>query len=183
MASGPISIVPRLGGVLSTEFVKVSGGTPAIGQVLTAGDVAGNLVWEDLLAVSTDIAHISAVPRWFKFTLTHSDFACAGTTGAALVTTLPAGGQITAMKACHTESFTGGSISTYAITVLPAFIVADVFQAPNGVALFHGIAGVERAISQSTPVAFEISAESTGGNLNTATAGSLDIWVLASVSL
>ena len=137
----------------------------------------------DSFAYLGDIA--ARASTWVHLTtVTHSSF-----TAAALAQTinssytLPAGWVVTGVVINSSTTFWGGSIATYTISVggtvsgnTSAFAPAtNVFTgAPT---YSKSIASVESFSSGSVVT---LSASSTGGNLNTATQGSVDIYLLVS---
>lgn len=124
------------------------------------------------------------VPKWVKVTKTFSDFSTAGVTNDIEIYSLPAMSTIFSVQLVPTVAFTGGLIATYTISVGKAgaltkyAIATDVF---TGFAL-PSIAGVSPLGIESTSGATSIRAQaiSTVGNLNAATTGSLDIYLLVS---
>ncbi len=89
------------------------------------------------------------------------------------------------MTVKHSTPFSGGSISAYTVGIgtvgdankyTAAF---DVYQGASNVAYQDSTtAGSENF---GAPVNIKITATSSGGALSTATAGSVDVWVLMSV--
>jgi hypothetical protein len=141
-------------------------------------------------------AHSSGAPAWLKITKTYSDFSDTDTKTYSdfsdtdtqndiEILSLPAGGVIHEVKIKHSEAFTGGSISAYTISVgitgtLDKYCSAfNVFQAPgNTVQALGGVIGTE---NHGAATSIRADANSTDGNLNAATQGSVDIWILYSV--
>lgn len=134
--------------------------------------------------VNNAIRTTSDGPTWVKYTFTYADFSTAATTNSLDLLSLPAGGIIQGVKIKHSAAFTGGAISAYTIQVgivgtLNKYASAfNVFQAPgNTVQQLSTTAGTENG---GAATAIKVTATSTGANLNAATAGSVDIWVLQS---
>jgi len=128
-----------------------------------------------------------AVPRWKKFTVTHTQLQAAATTNNITLFTLPGHGVIHAVKMKHSAAFTGGAISAYTINIgitdnLTKYTIPhNVFQAPGDTVMqLDTTAGFETANSSGKDI--KIAATSTGANLSASTAGSIDVWVLYSVT-
>lgn len=152
----------------------------------TTGDVwfkttgSGNTGWKMLAAAGN-------APTWIKVTKVFGDLAAAALTNDIQLLSLAAGGFIHAAKIKHSAAFTGGAIATYTLSIgivgnltkyAPAF---NVFQAPgNTVLQASGLAGSE---NHAAAVSIRLAAVSTVANLNAATAGSVDIWLLVSFPL
>ena len=137
----------------------------------------------DSFAYLGDIAARAAT--WVHLTtVTHSSFTAAAVAQTINSSyTLPAGWVVTGIVMNPSTTFSGGSIATYTISVggtvsgnTSAFAPAtNVFTgAPT---YSKSIASVESFSSGSIVT---LSASSTGGNLNTATQGSVDIYLLVS---
>jgi hypothetical protein len=142
----------------------------------------------DYLTVSGGKATlVGSVPRWLKVTLGHADLAAAATSNSVALQTLPAGAVVHAVKVKHSEAFAGGAISAYTISVGPSasptqYINAhNVFQAV-GDTVMDSDATVTFLTHAAAGTDLEVKADSTGANLNAATAGSVDIWVLWSTA-
>jgi hypothetical protein len=128
-----------------------------------------------------------AVPRWRKYTVTYEDIAvAAGSTNVELFT-LPGGGVIHAVKLKHSEAFAGGTISALTVSVgvaaeLDRYATAfDVFQAiGDTVFAVSDTVGGESFDAAGTSI--RLGAAATGDDLDAATAGSVDVWVLWSAT-
>ena len=126
----------------------------------------------------------SSIPQWTKYTVVYTDLSTAATTNNITLFTLPAAGIIHGVKIKHSTSFTGGSISAYTVSVgitgnLTKYASAfDVFQA--AASNTFQLTNVLNSEDHASTTAIKIAATSTGANLNAATAGSVDVWVLAS---
>lgn len=124
------------------------------------------------------------VPRWVKVTKTFTDFSTAGLTNDIEIFSLPAKSIIISAQLVPTTAFTGGLIATYTVSVGKAgaltkyAIATDVF---TGFPL-PSISGISPLGIESTSGATSIRAQaiSTVGNLNAATTGSIDIYLLIS---
>lgn len=141
------------------------------------------------LADDSDDAKLTAlnVPCWTKYTFTFSDFSTAATTNSITLFSLRAGGVIHAVKIKHSTAFSGGAIASYTVEAgiagnttkyAPAF---DVFQATG--ATTYAITNDGFGESHTASTTIQITATSTGANLDAATAGSVDVWVLASAAV
>lgn len=113
--------------------------------------------------------------------MTRTDFNAAATTNDVTVLSLPAGHKVRGVTIKHSEAFAGGSISAYTVSVGISGNVTkyagafNVFQAP-GATVFQdsNTNGIE---SFGAAVNLIARATSTGGNLSTATAGVVDIYI------
>ena len=131
---------------------------------------------------------VSASPQWKKFTVTYATFSAASTTGQKAIYTLPAGAVVHATKIRQITPFTGGAISAYTIslgTVASAALLAaasNVFDAAS--ATNFDLAEVPTSeilsLSHSAAATVYAKATSTGANLNAATAGKAELWLLVS---
>jgi len=136
------------------------------------------------------------VPRWVKVTKTFTDFSTAATTNEIVLYTLPAGAMLHAAAVKHTASFTGGGVYAYSVSAgLPggvpgddtnALTTFDVFQAPGG-GTFHYVDGTDSIppfplFMSSFGSTFDLKAYAAcaGGDLDDATTGSVDFYLLIS---
>lgn len=136
--------------------------------------------------VQDALEKLDAAPWWTKYTVDYSDLAAAATTNNIELFSLPAGGVIHGVKIKHSTAFSGGSISAYTVSVgitgtLAKYASAfDVFQAVgNAVQQISSTVGTE---NHGAATSIKIAATSTTDNLDQATAGSVDVWVLWSVA-
>lgn len=125
--------------------------------------------------------------QWYHVgnALSYTTFSTAANTNTLTLFSLPAGAIIHAVKIKHSTPFGGGSIATYTISVgsvaqgtagyASAF---NVFQSTGSrvYQLSSNLAGEDTTSS----TAIQVTATSTGANLNAATAGVVDIWVMYS---
>lgn len=121
-------------------------------------------------------------PTWIKITKTFSDFSIAGLTNDIEIFSLPAKGVIHSVQIIPTTAFSGGIIATYTVSVGIAGNLAKYAVATN---VFTGftlpvISAVPGIESSSGATSIRSQAISTVGNLNAATAGSVDIYLLIS---
>lgn len=128
-----------------------------------------------------------ALGTWDKYSVAYGDFSTAGTTNNITLFTLPASTLIHCVVIKHTTAFSGGAISAYTLSVgitgtLAKYIAAfDVFQSVAATAF--GVTGAAIGAgmeSFSAGVAIKVAATSTTANLDAATAGAADIYVLTS---
>jgi hypothetical protein len=126
-----------------------------------------------------------ALPKWTKFTVAFSAFTAAATTEDIELVSLATRGAIHKVVIKHTTAFSGGTLSAYTLSVgitgtLAKYAVAfDVFQAVgNTVFGFNNLPDMENF---GAATSIRIAATSTGDNLNNATAGSVDVWLLRTV--
>jgi hypothetical protein len=144
----------------------------------------GSTSWGDNIRGNWDKADAQfktlndAVSSWTKYTVTYAQFSTAAATNQVVLANLPAGTVFEAIVVNSTAAFTGGSISAYTIDVdaSPVSLISsyDAFLAPTTTASGQGIYGVANFQSPTSLIA---TANSSGGNLDTATAGSVDIYV------
>lgn len=127
----------------------------------------------------------TSVPQWIKVTKAFSDFSTGGLTNDILIYTLPSKGYISDVKVAPTTAFSGGTISAYTISVgiagaLTKYAIAtNVFTGNTTLTAIHTpLPGLE---SLSTTTAIRAQAISVTGNLDAATAGSVDIYLLIGI--
>jgi hypothetical protein len=130
---------------------------------------------------------VLSIPKWEKYTVGFAALAAAALTNDIELLSLPAGGVIHAVKIKHSASFVGGAIGAYTISVgivgtLAKYLAAfNVFQAPgNAVQTVEANVGTE---NHAAVTSIRVAATAVGANLDQATAGSVDIWVLKSVAV
>lgn len=123
-------------------------------------------------------------PAWTKYTKTFTDLSTAGLTNNIELFLLAAKEVIHQVVIKHTTAFSGGLIATYTVSVGITGVLAkygiafDVNQAVgNMVSGVNLLSGVE---SFGGTTSIKIAAVSTVGNLNAATTGSVDVYVLKS---
>lgn len=121
---------------------------------------------------------------WTKYTVTFTQLSAAGLTNNIELFQLAAKEMVHSVVVKASVAFAGGLIATYTVSVGPAgnlvkYAVAfNVFQAPAAnLSSVNILPGVE---DFSSATSIRISAISTVGNLNAATGGSVDVWVLKS---
>ena len=111
-------------------------------------------------------------------------FTAAATSESIMLFTLEAGGVIHAVKIKHSTAFTGGTLTAFTVEVgisgsttkyASAF---DVFQAIT--ATTFQITEVVDSEDHGAGTTIQITARSVGDNVVSATAGSVDVWVLVS---
>jgi len=123
---------------------------------------------------------------WQSYTFTAAQLAAAALTNTVTLTALPAKTVVHAVVIKHSAAFGGGTIATYTVAVgitgsLAKYATAfDVFQAP-GAAVAQVSSGGADVESFTASANLLLTATATGGNLNTATTGSVTVWVLTSV--
>lgn len=145
-------------------------------------DEANNFGGKD--GINTFTRHENNFPTWKKYTKSYTDFSTADPSNSIELFTMPAGGVIHAVKIKHSTAFSGEAISAYTISVgitgsnsryAPSF---DTVQAVSGEVLqmSSSLFGENQDSSWSVTA----TAVATGANLDAATTGSVDIWVLTS---
>ena len=121
---------------------------------------------------------------WTPYTATFASLSAAALTNSITLATLPAKTVLHAVAIKHDTAFSGGAIASYTVSVGIAGTVDkyasafNVFQAVGATVgqLSHAL--FCENFSTTTPVL--LSAVSTVGLLNAATAGSVTIWLLTS---
>jgi hypothetical protein len=180
----------RIGTVLAGQplvFVdKGQAGSPAAPTSNTTGQlqVGGNAVVTGQVGTSSTSA--LGVPRWIKVSVSYTVFSDPSTSKSVTIYTLPAGGVILAAKIKHSVSFTGGGIGTYTISVSGTLGYMGPFNVSQATGTTVGrfqFAGTPTDIEdQTASTAITATATSVGDNLDQATQGSADIWLLVSVA-
>lgn len=130
----------------------------------------------------------SAIPQWIKITKTYTDFSIAGLTNDIEIYSLPAKGVIHSVILKHSTLFTGGAIASYTISTgiigtLAKYSTAfNVQQAVGNTVIKMGIpAAVPSLENFGVITSIRGAAISTVANLNTATQGSVDFYILVSL--
>ena len=127
---------------------------------------------------------------WVKVTKSYTDFATAALTNNVEIYSLPAKGVIHQVVMHHTAAFTGGLIATYTLSVgiagtLTKYVAAsNVFQAAGNTIIFPAASVMPLSATpenMGSATSIRAAAISTVGNLNAATAGSVDIYLLVSL--
>lgn len=123
-------------------------------------------------------------PRWVKATRTYAQLAAAATTNDVEVYSLPAGGVIHAVKIKHSVAFSGGSISAYTVSV---GITGNLTKYASAFNVFQAVADTTFQLSSSfgsedhgAATSIRLAATATGDDLDQATQGSVDVWILVS---
>jgi microcystin-dependent protein len=150
-------------------------------QSPSQNDAAVNKSYSDLQAQTVS----SGAGVWHQYTATYADLAAAALNKDIELFSLPAGGVIHDVIVTHGEAFTGGSLSSYVVSVgisgqLDKYALAyDVHQAPGDLVSDSSNAlGIE---SKSNATSIRISAVAQGDNLNAATEGAVTVYVRWSV--
>ena len=142
---------------------------------------ANNL--SDLTSASTARVNLGSIPFWTKVTVTYSQLATAGLTNTVSLLTLPIKGVLQDVKVSVSTVFSGGTIATYTLSVGIAGSLLKyhpIIDAKTAVILTTPAAPVSGLESVSGTTSIVLSAVSTVGNLNAATQGSVDVWLLTS---
>ncbi len=118
---------------------------------------------------------------WIKITKNFSDFAVGALINNIEIYQLPAGARLISSTIKHSASFTGGAILSYTLSIgivgnlIKYTPVFNVFQAPSNTAFSdNSNFNIE---NWGTTTSIRASAISVGGILNTATNGSVDIFL------
>lgn len=122
--------------------------------------------------------------RWTKYTVAHTALQVAGLTNDVELLSLPAGGNIHAIKMRHSVAFGGGLIAGYTLSIgiggnLIKYMAAASVFGSSAIAV-SGTFGCE---SHSGATSIRLAAVATTGLLNSSTQGSADIWVCTSLIL
>lgn len=143
----------------------------------------------DEVDVTAEIAAavLAGIPRWTKYSITHTQLQAAAMANDIELLSLPAGGIIHAVKIKHSTAFAGTGITDYNLSVgivghLTKYaVVFDVDSAVSNTNLM--LAGVMNTENHGAATSIRLSATSTGANLDQSTAGAVDVWVLASAAV
>lgn len=127
-------------------------------------------------------------PSWTKYTKTNADFSSAALTNTITLATLPVNTVVHGVKIKHSTAFSGAGITAYTVSVgTGAGNGSQIYASPYDV--FQVVASTAMQISNtlssegSGVYNLTATATSVGANLNAASgAGSVDIWVLKSVT-
>lgn len=126
-------------------------------------------------------------PKWEKFVVSYADLAVGALTNELDIRTLIGGSQKDVIHSAfmkHSQSFSGGTIATYTLSlgmggIVDTFIpVTDVKIAPSNSRF--ALSPMTAPATVSTSRAVTLYALSTIGNLNAATQGSVTIQLLIS---
>lgn len=124
--------------------------------------------------------------RWIKVTKSYTDFAVAGLTNDIEIYSLPAKSIIQGVVIKHSTPFTGGVIATYTASVgivgnLVKYAAAfNVLQAVGNTVFGLGTIIAPTVEDFGSAKSIRGSVISTIGNLNVATQGSVDFYLLVS---
>ncbi len=130
---------------------------------------------------------LSGFLQWVKVSKTFTDLATAGVTNNITLYSLPAKSLVHCVVLKASAAFTGGAIVTYTLSVgiagsLTKYTAAfDVLQTVGAtVSLLTVPVTVVAVESFTTAVDLKLSAVSTVGNLDEATTGAVDVYLLTS---
>lgn len=145
---------------------------------------SSNYKWRKLYVGELIVGDIDeqSFPSWEKITIDYTDLQAATTTTDIELLSLPAKGVIHGFQIANLTQFTGGSITNYQISV---GITGALEKYVSLVSL--ATTTVNQAFSTlemenfNTLTSIRIQAVATGSNLDSATAGQIDIYVLRSV--
>lgn len=128
------------------------------------------------------MAYIPTSPQWIKITKTFTDFSTAGLTNSVTIYSLPAKYAIQATQLNISTAFSGGTIATYTISVGNGGTPTKYAAATNAFtgATLPAMSTISAVENMSGTTNILATAISTVGNLNAATAGSVDIYLLIS---
>ena len=156
-------------------FKYIDGGQGA-GKMLIS-DSSGTAHW-----AGNNVLMLNSFPQWIKFHLTYADFAVASNTNTVIVTTLPPKADILTSSLRWTTPFTGPSITSYTINAITYFTQS--FYTPTVISnpvLPYSTQGSGVGMMDDTgydDVTIDVGCDQ---NLDTATQGELDLWLLLDV--
>ncbi len=144
----------------------------------------GNAGFDEFLTVAT------TGPVWVKVTKTHTDLNAAATNQTFDLYSLPAKGVLHAATIKNSVAFTGGGISNYTVRVedagtTPLTSGLNVNLSPSDTTGFDTSPPVASAILPrpydfGATYMLKLRVQTTGADMDQATAGSLDVWLLLS---
>jgi hypothetical protein len=162
---------------LEAKQLRATGATPGLPLVVSSGGVVSP---QAAAAEGVD----AALPRWKKFTVDYTDLAAAALTNDIEVYSLVAGEIIHGVKIKHSTAFSGGTITDYTVSIgiagdLVKYASAfDVFQAvDNQTFQLSSTFGSE---NHGAATSIRIAAVAIGDDLDQATDGEVDVWLLVS---
>lgn len=174
--------------ILLIAFVLVSiGFGVARAQVVTNGvlDMQSqkiiNVLSPTNASDAVNLQSLSTSTRWVKITKSYTDFSTASLTNTINIATVPLKTVVSAVVLNPSTSFTGGIISAYSISVgvasnIDLMPASSTFTTPTRPFTSNLIvAGKVGTADTITATAIAVT-----GLLNTATAGTVDIWLLES---
>lgn len=131
---------------------------------------------------------VSGAPQWVKITKAFTDFATASTSNNIEIYSLPAKGVIHGAVIKHTAAFTGGTITDYTLSVgfssSPNEFTSNLqaFNGPSDTGFEPNQPDnrIPKPMNFGAATSIRAYAVSGGGNLDQATAGSVDIYLLVS---
>lgn len=129
--------------------------------------------------ISLDIA-----PKWIKITKSYTDFAVASLTNDIEIYSLPAGAVIHGVIIKTTQAFTGGLITAYTLSV---GITGNLVKYASAFNVLQAVSDTTFQLSNNISVenwgsttSIRASAISITANLDAATTGSVEIYLLVS---
>lgn len=199
-AAAGVERVVRFSGALTLTHNATSLILPTGANITTAAnDVAifrseGSGNWRCTSYLRADGSSLSSggstSATWTKYTKTYSDFSTAGTTNTLTLLSLSDTDVIHAVVLWVQTAFSGGAIATYDLTLRrSSTAMTDTVDGTTAGSCQQSFAkgrgfvdglGLDGNSSPPGTSDFTIRATSTGANLNAATAGSVDIWILRS---
>jgi hypothetical protein len=180
---GSLSLLSSTGSFINFHQISTPSSTPGSGTNYLYFKSDDNLYAKNSAGVESRIGG-SESATWTKYTVSYTALATAGTTNSITLFTASAKTVITGVIIKHSTNFIGGTLSAYTVSVGQSgnntqFASAfDVFQAVSNSAFQS--TDEQQLTDFASPVAVTITATSAGDNLNSATQGSVDIWVLSS---
>ncbi len=126
---------------------------------------------------------LDAISRIFKVIVSEADFTAAAAEESITLFQLPPGAIIQTVMVKHSTAFSGGALSAYTLGVGIAALKQkyltdfDVFSAPSSTNDKVATSGDKESHDAETPIL--LTAKSTGGDVADATAGDVEVWVVA----
>lgn len=188
IVSAPILSTTAGGVVQATTFTAIdpltTKGDLLVQDATTSTRVPVGTNGQQIYADSTDAEGIvwgNPNPRWRKLTYAFGDFSTAGTTFSITAFSLAAKEGVSDVVIKHNTAFSGGTIAAYTVEVGQS---GDTDEYAVGFDVFQATSNTLSQATQtldvpnfSTTTDVVVTATSTGGNLNAATAGSVDIYI------
>lgn len=123
-------------------------------------------------------------PSWLKVSFTHEQLAASALTNDIELIPLKAAAIVHAIKIKHSISFKGGLIASYQLSVgvagaLESYSMPfDVFQDPGDTVF--ALRSLLKSEDHANTTSLRLAAVSVGANLDQATQGAVDVWLLLS---
>lgn len=131
------------------------------------------------------VSYTPSVARWIRVSKSYTDFSTAALTNDIEIFSLPPKGVLHAAIIKHNTAFAGGSIASYTLSVgrvgsLDVWVEGSSVSAAPSSTLFYPSESFPSPLNFGSAASIRSQAISVGGNLNTATTGSVDYYLLIS---